>query len=314
MGLATRALTGPFPAPKRTDEAGALPSPAVVLRLDGEPRQAVISAASGCESLLDDLLCCLLWEEGERPEDWSQFFNQSLTQRVRSGSYAARLKGSWTFAGDGPIARWFGSVRGVRNRVVHGGDEPTTAEAVEAMASALELTNFIVDRLRHRVSKYPRTAWMAGAPAFLSNRSLNRHVLPLTEDPREPPWRQTARRWEWVMHQGTDDGAWSQRDPAQEAHHLVAVKHATGAVVWAFATESGRASRIGEPVGCLSKEHLDGIARLEVPEHLPAINVELVREPSSTHPLPPPSGPWVAAYHLVPGGPVMVTGEALDPP
>ena len=29
--LATRALTGPFPAPKRTDEAGALPSPAVVL-------------------------------------------------------------------------------------------------------------------------------------------------------------------------------------------------------------------------------------------------------------------------------------------
>ncbi len=283
------------------------------LRIDGEPRQAAISAGSGCESLFDELLCCMLWEDGERPEDWSKFFSQSLARRVTSSEYSGRLSGSWSVDDDGPVGLWFREVRALRNRVVHGGDEPSTGEAATAVLAAKNLFNFATQLLRKAVAKYPRTAWMAVGPA-LSKPAVKLHAGPLFNDSREPAWRETARRWERVMHKGVAYGEWQQSDPATELRQLVAIKHATGEVVWAIAVESGRASRIVEPVDFVSDEQRGVLAEVEVPHDMPAVSVSFTVDRRPLEPLPDAPGPWVPAYRLVPGQAVMVTGESIDAP
>lgn len=266
------------------------------LMLEGDLRQSLAAAATACEALLDDLLCCLLWEAAESPEDWSEFFDESLTRRVKSGQYSRRLGGNWSIDGKGAVAAWWRAVRAVRNRVVHSGHDPSWDEASAAYDAAAGLFAFVVERLGRSIATYPRTAWLAAADQVAPIRRIEQHVRPLLDDPTESTWRETARRWQDVMRCGMAEGIWHSSDPNHETHHLVAVKRHSGEIEWVMAAvESDRACRVDPPDGYIAEAVLRMIEEREVPAALGAASI-FVDAPT----MPEPAGDWVAACHLIP--------------
>jgi len=236
--------------------------------------------------------------------------DQALTQRVKSGRYSDRLGRRWAVDGHGHVASWFRDVRALRNRVVHGGHSPTESETDAALHAAYGLVAFFQERLRDRIARYPRTLWMSGGHLITPARQLDRHVRPLQADAGELDWRETARRWQDVMRNAGAEGIWATSDPTDEARDLLAVKHASGRLEWVVvAWASNRACRVQLPPDFAPPEVLKSVESIKVPTDLEAVSIHI-----GAPKIPHVNGPWIAAYRLVPLRPVMVTGEALDPP
>jgi hypothetical protein len=273
----------------------------------GDARSASINAALACEVLLDELLGCLLWEEGERPEDWSRYFDDTtLLERVRSNAYSNRLRGDWRLNVDGPIADWSNDVRSLRNRLLHTSYVPSSIEARSALESTLGLMRYLDVLLRGATTRYPRTAFMYGGENLFSRTALSRHLRPLQRSEDEPSWKEVSRNWQDVMNRARRDGAWSLGEPSLDECSLLAVKHATGEVRFALLhAPSERAASVSEPDTSPQQRAL--LAQFSPPPGIPAISAKLM-----DNELPRDRGPWVAAYRLVPMRPVMVTGERFD--
>ena len=273
----------------------------------GDARSTAISAALACEVLLDELLCCLLWEEGERPEDWSSYFDTTtLLDRVRSNAYLARIRGDWRLNGSGPIATWFSDVRGLRNRLLHSRYVPTINEARSALQGAHDLVSFLERRLGASVPAYTRTAFMLGGENAFSKSAARGHLHPLQRSPKEPIWTESARRWQDIMSRGRRDGEWSLGDPLIDECAVLAVKHATGELRYVMLHQaSERAATVAEPE--MSVPQKDFVRLLQPPDDVPAVSAKLMGVA-----VPSQRGPWVASYRLTPMRSVMVTGERFD--
>ena len=273
----------------------------------GDARSALINSALACEVLLDELLGSLLWEEGERPEDWSTYFDENpLLQRVRSNAYSGRLRGDWRLNVGGPIADWSNHIRSLRNRLLHTSYVPTAFEARSALESTVGLMGYLAGLLRDVTARYPRTAFMYGGEKLFSRTALGRHLRPLQRSDDEPSWKEVSRNWQDVMNRGRKDGAWSLGEPSLDECSLLAVKHATGEARFALLhAPSERAASVSEPD--MSLEQRASLAQLSPPPGMRAISVKLM-----DNELPRERGPWLAAYRLVPMRPVMVTGERFD--
>lgn len=287
----------------------------VAADLDGDTRAATVFFATASEVLLDESLSHLLWESGMRPEDAASLFDTHrwLTGRVKS-LYHPRVGGCWDTRVPGPVASWFASVAGLRNRVVHAGYEPSFSECDAARASLSDLQDFIADRVCDHLATYPRTAMALVGRRGLEDRGLwTRSVEALVSSTDEVPWKPTFARWRTAMHRCRQESATYVEPHAEEAV-VVAVLRSRGQADWvAHDPKAGLASKIDKRDIITTKEQLSGVeAHLEELRGDPrayAISIALSKAvlPSTA------ALTWVPEYRLLPLTGVMVNGQDLDP-
>ena len=142
------------------------------LNIHGEYAQGVVLAQTAAEVFLDTLLTLMLWEEGADAEQAALLFDDGrLARRIKS-EWGPRLGGNWALDGDGPVANWFQKTAQLRNRVVHGGYQPTRAEALAAFKAVYPLETFAYNRLAQRRAKYPRSVLLTIGDQGLRRRGL----------------------------------------------------------------------------------------------------------------------------------------------
>lgn len=176
-------------------------------------------AGIAAESLLDELLLHLLWEEGCTPEDAATRWQDGLVARVEQ-VIAPRLGGPWDLTGNNPPGHWSQRVAALRNRVAHTGYAPDVDEASQALQAVDQLVTHLCDRLAHpsKLSTYPRTATaLAGKRGLERRGALTKKVLALQHDPTEPDWKETFNRWKeaWRRCRADITGPPRRPDPTQ---------------------------------------------------------------------------------------------------
>lgn len=199
----------------------------VALDRNGDYRAAVIFTATAAETLLDDLLSHLLWEEGLRPEEAAVVFDgRFLLTRLRT-EYHPRIGGDWGSPAS-PVNDWKERVAQIRHRVVHGGYEPDLYAARLALEATKGLENFLVQRMTTGdvLARYPRTTMAFLGQPGVRRRNLWSQVLQdLTEDPTEPTWEQTFLRWQSAMSRQRKEGGELAAAPSvQRAFTLLVVR------------------------------------------------------------------------------------------
>lgn len=279
---------------------------------DDDPRSSIAAIATACEVIVDDLLACLLWEEGKRPEQCSRLFEPQLTKRLRAGHFQSRLAGDWDVDSDGPIGAWIRRVARRRNRMLHTGEESTLGDARDAFEVALELIEFMRNELLDAVERHPRTTWMMLGMRQVPVTVKDQHIEPLLADQTETAWASTAAHGIRVMCYARKHGEWT-RPAKPEDVALIGVVHPDRQFVWVAMDERlERGLLIDDPSPWLSEEQRQSVGQTPTPDE--PFSIRMGRPPG--HPTwdPPMSvdGDWIAGYRLIPGRPAMVTGDALD--
>lgn len=104
----------------------------VALHREGDTQLAALLAGVCAETLFDELLLHLQWEDAHTPEAaaavWTTY--GGLDRRVRT-LYAPLLGRSWDMTGAGAGGAWAKDTAEVRHRVAHSGYTPTRAEAAK---------------------------------------------------------------------------------------------------------------------------------------------------------------------------------------
>jgi hypothetical protein len=206
----------------------------VSFRRQGDYRLAALLAGVASESLLDDLLMHLMWEEAMTPEEAAGQWTEGLDGRVKR-LYASRIGGRWDLPGPSPIAEWSKKVAELRNRVVHGAYVPTFAESRAALSTIHNLVTYLCDRLSSdRVIRlYPRTCFALVGPPGLERRGVEgRHIQDLLTRPEEPPWNDTFARWKAALQRIRRDGLAAPRLPSEDGAYLLAVVTPDGELRW----------------------------------------------------------------------------------
>ncbi|WP_454085786.1 hypothetical protein [Georgenia sp. Marseille-Q6866] len=287
----------------------------VALHRHGDTRIAAILCGVTSESLLDELLLHMIWEEGAYPEDVAGSWPDSLKSRVKR-EYASRLGGQWDLRAPNQVTRWHDDVAQLRHRVVHGTYVPTRGEATLALSRLDELLAFLVDRLlnKRNLSKYPRTAWMlAGARTFEERKVRSPELVALMADPSQPNWDETFVRWrETVTRRRRDKEHPRVPDPA--AAFLYAVRHPNGMLTWCLHDRAQHlAARVTVDESMLPSDKfvdlrskLDELSQIDPQK---AVSFGLDRDAGPSVEI---AGPWVEEYHLVPLSGVMVNQNDLD--
>jgi len=276
----------------------------------GDTRLAALLSALAAESLLDELLMHLKWEEAATPERAADSWINGLVTRIKR-EYPSRLGGNWDFGGEGPIGRWNLHVAELRHRIVHGGYVPTEEEASRAYASINALVEFLVDRLAtdQCLRKYPRTALtLAGETGLTRRGRYTQWLRELQKNEDEPPWRETFRRWRDTHSRLRRDVATEERWRSATPSHLVAVLHSAGDLRWVV-HDYGRhlAAEVAFDERLLGDGHRQSLAKFvsefsasarDYPASLAILDFDLSRLT--------PTALWREEYHHIPMAEVMV--------
>lgn len=112
------------------------------------------------ETMLDELLLMLLWEEGVLPKDAYDLLKDETSdttfKRIESDLYSERLGGEWSSLKKGTVVRkWRYKILELRNKIAHIGYEPTQEEMQEGFETLIELVSFTADRLCENFKRYP---------------------------------------------------------------------------------------------------------------------------------------------------------------
>lgn len=287
----------------------------VALSRDGAYRSAVLFTATACEVLFDDLLAHLMWEEGQRPEEAANAFDSQLTARVKS-QYHARLGGLWRLDAGGPISDWFILVARLRNRVVHGGYEPTFQEATVAVQATDALREYLGDLIANRALTYPRTALVLPGEGGLVRRGKWTSALnDLRNDTSEVHWRQTFARWQLAMQRARKNSPLSEIPSTTDASIYVVVR-TNGSEQWVIHDRrAGMAAVLDGAAGVTGvtpdqwASVRTQIASVAEQSDRTDVSVLLPGAKATAEPL----DRWLPEYRLVPLTGVMVTGKDLDP-
>ena len=199
-GYWNRALESGTPAVRARElmlEARAL------LQHQGEYALAVVVATTAIEVLATSIVSALLWEEqwtASSPfgtADVAGYFAEGQTLSLVKQQLIPRLGGSWTTASC-PWQRWIAECRRLRNRIVHGGHEPTRAEVQGAIDSVDRLQTFMFDRLAARATRFPRVTLMLVSQTGLEERNLWHGQIKRfarEEADHEAPWMEAFGSW-----------------------------------------------------------------------------------------------------------------------
>jgi hypothetical protein len=285
-------------------------------RRHGDYRLAALLAGVASESLLDDLLMYLMWEEAMTPEEAADQWTEGLDGRVKR-LYASRIGGSWDLSGSSPIAEWSKTVAELRNRVVHGAYVPSFAESSDALRAVRRLVSYLCDRLSSDrvVQLYPRTCLaLAGWPGLERRGVEGRHIRDLLASPEEPPWDETFARWKEALQLIRRDRLGAPRSPSEVGAYLLAVLTPDGVLRWCL---HDRRVSMAEAVAVResdipesTRRGLDGwVEEARAQQLVEPVSFALHNEalPTFTR-----TGQWVEEYHLVPMAGVMVDRSDFD--
>lgn len=141
----------------------------------GDYAQTAIFASVSIEVVLNVLLRALLIERDESAaEVQARFVDErgGITARLRR-EYAPLIGGAWRLDDrNSPVGNWVSKAHGLRNRVVHGGYQPSRREVVDAIEAAAGLETFVMDRVGARRYEFPRTALSLLGQPSLARRGL----------------------------------------------------------------------------------------------------------------------------------------------
>lgn len=288
----------------------------VALERDGAYRSAVLFTATACEVLFDELLAHMMWEEEERPEDAAILFGSGTTTARVKKLYHGRLGDSWKLDTEGPIRDWFVHVAGLRNRVIHGGYEPTLEEARQAVRATSALTEHLGDLVAKRAKNYPRTALiLPGEGGLVRRGKWTSELDKLSHYSSEVQWNQTFARWRLAMNRAREDNPLAEVPSTSEANvHLVVrsdnseqwVVHdpraGMAAVISSLDEVAGNTTEQQESARQLADSLLEQTSRTDISIFMFGARVTEI-----------PADRWLPEYRLLPQTGVMVTGNNLDP-
>lgn len=283
----------------------------VAIQRQGNARLGALLAGMAAESLLDELLLHLMWEERRTPEEAAAQWRDGLVNRVQQ-EIAPRLRGPWDLKSDNPPGRWYQRVADLRNRVAHTGYTPEMDEAAKALTTVDELVTHLCNRLAHQnnLSTYPRTAIALVSNEGLQRRgALTKKVRALQDDPMEPDWAETFNRWKETWRRCRTDITGQPRRPEPARASTLLLLDEDGTEQWIIHDrEAAMAATVtvdeGDPA---DQERLTNL-RAKIPQ----LRVEGLRGRVSVAvagigyaPLGPGAA-WVEEYHHIPGTEVMV--------
>lgn len=287
----------------------------VAFQQDGNYRSVALFAASACEVLLDELLAHLMWEEGNRPEDVSEIFDLTIAKRVKK-HFHSRIGGSWKLDTEGPIRDWFANVAGLRNRVSHGGYEPSPEEARRSINTMSTLAIHLGDRVANHTRKYPRTALiLPGEEGLVRRRKWAQKLDALRNDSAEVQWHQTFGRWRLAMNRSRPDSPLA-RTPSTTMAKVYVVVRADDSEQWIV---HDPAAGMAANVSCSDANiSLTSEARASIKQLVDSISEQTGHSDTSiyiagAHIANVPAERWIPEYRLLPQTGVMVTGDDLDP-
>lgn len=283
----------------------------VALDCHGDHRLAALLSGIAAESLFDELILHLLWEDGFTPECAARDWSEGLDSRIRA-ELPRRLGGSWDVTRRGPIGVWSQDVAALRHRVVHAAYIPSAYEAQASFRGLNGLVTYLCDRLAHSaiLKSYPRTALaLAGEGGLRGRGAYTRRIRGLEADPTEVPWNETFHRWREAWRRTRQDLSTGGRVPDQQNAWLLAIRHPDRRVSWVLhdrkqhlAIEVELADAEPYP-GFLERTHeLADRAHLEE-GYQSSLSVAFTYAGRST---PKPQTTWVEEYHHVPMTEVMV--------
>ncbi|KAB1925792.1 hypothetical protein F8280_10980 [Micromonospora noduli] len=112
------------------------------LFLYGDYRAAVLNSATAAECFLDDILSYALWWEGLTPQEAAPLLSKPIYKRVKS-EFPGRFGGIWLPSRRGAVLDWHQKVARYRDRIIHGGYQPTREEANGALEALSKLRKFV---------------------------------------------------------------------------------------------------------------------------------------------------------------------------
>ncbi len=170
--------------------------------IQGDYRATVIQTALAVEVLVFTVLACLLWEQTFPALPTVEEIGSAKTILKKDSSplraeLGRRLGGDWS-SQESPSSGWQIKGASLRNRAVHLGYRPTRHEAEQAIIAAVDLDQFIVNRLAQTVTRHHRTAAMhLGEPGLERLGAMTRRVRNLLDQSTsEPDWVQSYLEWQ----------------------------------------------------------------------------------------------------------------------
>lgn len=200
----------------------------------GDYRLAALLLGISAESLFDELILHLMWEEGLAPEHVAQNWVDGLDTRLRK-DLAPRLGGPWDVSRRNPIGVWAQDVASPRHRVAHAAYTPAKEEARRSLDGVNGLVTHLCDRLASPevMQKYPRTALsLAGAEGLRRRNAYTRRIRELETDPTEVPWTETFYRWREAWRRTRQDLTAQIRVPDGMGAWLLTVRHPDRSLRW----------------------------------------------------------------------------------
>ena len=143
-------------------------------RIEGDYTQCILNCAITMELLIKHVSWMLIWEHAR--VDWT---NEAYLPLIRSsdsygakpailigGILAKKLKGNWDSKRvESPVGGWRVNILEVRNRVIHGGYNPTEEDTQKALSALRNLHFHIFGRVIKNAKHYPLTAaLLMGSP------------------------------------------------------------------------------------------------------------------------------------------------------
>lgn len=285
----------------------------VALYRDGDYRSALLFSATACETLLDELLGHLLWDERMSPESAADVYLPAASttlHRVRS-QYAQRLRGQWNPDQPGPVQEWREAVASKRNRVIHSGWAPERGDAEEALRVTAQLLSHVASRLTSKdvLARYERTALALLGKDGLSRRNKwSERLEAVSTLASEEDSRGTFSRWYAAVGlvRSEASGANTVVKPDVSRSYCYLVLKPDGTEVWCLHDRLARRARIVEADrSLLSPEQVETL-----PDVISAMRGDGLLRPISmlldiNVALTTPVGSWDPEYFHIPEAGVM---------
>ncbi len=265
----------------------------------GDSRTAVVMAATSCETLVDLVLAGTLWEEGSTPEAAAVALSRyrEITARMHR-MLAPRLGGVWDEAQVEALYEWRVLIANSRNRVVHGGSQPSRELARRACDAMLGFSRFLLDRLcaTGTRNRYPMTCLIVGGRSALQARGGWTAKMRAAADEGDALDLQGvfARWYDAVSELRLPQDMRRQADEQRGWVNLV--KAADGTTYWIERDTENRLARLVTPLD----DQTPWVLSAPSPKQGHGRTYSFDDPPQTSA-----AGPWVMEHRLVPGTAVM---------
>lgn len=286
----------------------------VALSITGDYRLAAILLGVAAETVLDELVLHLQWEDVMTPEQSAAGWRgeDGVTARVRR-ELPHRLGANWDLKSRTPAATWVQDTADLRNRVAHSGYTPTASEARRSRDAVNQLVSFICDRLADPaiLKSYPRTALAFAAEPGLRKRGVtDKKLAAIKASLPDGPGDKVFLRWRDAWQRLRRDRV-TPRVPDIKTAELWLVLHRDGKQNWyrrdgqskllieVELLKCGRASEVRARA-----EELGRRRQSEAPNESASVRfADDVRTAAMV------GGHWREEYGTLPGADVMVDGS-----